>query len=36
MKVCRERPILKIEDIENLEQAKAIIFDMAGEEVETA
>ncbi|HET8860602.1 transcription-repair coupling factor [Marivirga sp.] len=36
MKDYKGRPILKIEDIENIEQAKAIIFDMAGEEVETA
>ena len=33
MKDYKGRPILKIEDIENIEQAKAIIFDMAGEEV---
>ena len=33
MKDYKGRPILKIEDIENIAQAKAIIFDMAGEEV---
>lgn len=34
MKDYKGRPILKIEDIENIEQAKAIIFEMDGKEVE--
>ena len=36
MKDYKGRPILTIQDIESIEQAKAIIFDMAGEEVATA